>query len=103
MPNGHGILYNLEGTAESPLKVATIQRNIQCKSNHTELLNVFNWCKFPQKFNVQTKCMQLQPTPNLLYKLMGNTTINVPPNSERNYIWNILVMKPGKLDFKVRL
>lgn len=48
-PNGYGLLYNLQGTAEPPDATASTFREIPCKTPHTELLKVKNWIRRPQR------------------------------------------------------
>ncbi|KAK5646871.1 hypothetical protein RI129_005335 [Pyrocoelia pectoralis] len=97
-PEGLGRLYELIGETTPPLVVARIERNITCKQLHKEILNVPNWLKNPQAFEVITN--NLSPN-HILYRLDGNPTIEVLGQSERPYTWSIYVLNEGTLNLKV--
>lgn len=52
LPDGTGLMYNLAGVANAPLTIDKIQRDVPCKTNHIEILNIENWLKKPQRFKV---------------------------------------------------
>ncbi|ETE67630.1 Hydrocephalus-inducing protein-like protein, partial [Ophiophagus hannah] len=43
LPDGTGLLYLLQGTAEPPKSAGNIMREIPCKTSYTELLPITNW------------------------------------------------------------
>jgi hydrocephalus-inducing protein len=58
-PNGNGLLYNLQGTAEPPDATASNFREIPCKTPHTELLKVKNWIRRPQRYDSGVKFIRI--------------------------------------------
>ncbi|KXZ49496.1 hypothetical protein GPECTOR_21g722 [Gonium pectorale] len=52
IPDGTGLLYRLLGRAEAPVPEGTIERTIQAKSPHVEVLRCHNWLHKPQRFRV---------------------------------------------------
>ena len=54
LPDGSGLLYNLQGTAEAPKVSAKISREIPCKTPYVEMLNVTNWLSKPQRYMLVT-------------------------------------------------
>lgn len=84
-----------------PEPVQTIEREICCKTYHTEILNAANWMKVPQQFTVVTENMQPEETVDILYKLTGNNFVEVPPCGDRDYRWIIYVLNVGVLNFQV--
>lgn len=91
--------YKFIGSAEEPSPVANIFKEIPCKNYHTEELPVLNWLKTPQEFAVVTESgSDWNRSP---YKLTGNSVIEVPGNSTRQYKWGVYVLKEGTVNFKV--
>lgn len=52
LPDGTGLMYNLNGLANPPVSIDKIQRDVPCKTNHVELLVIENWLKKAQRFKV---------------------------------------------------
>ncbi|XP_042303381.1 LOW QUALITY PROTEIN: hydrocephalus-inducing protein homolog [Sceloporus undulatus] len=52
LPDGTGLLYHLQGTAEPPKSAGNILREVPCKTSYTELLPISNWLNKPQRFRV---------------------------------------------------
>lgn len=48
-PDGTGMLYSLQGTAEPPKAEDTIVHHLPAKTHHTQLLPVHNWLSKPQR------------------------------------------------------
>lgn len=48
-PDGTGILYTLQGTAEPPKAEDTIMHQLPAKTHHTQLLPVQNWLSKQQR------------------------------------------------------
>uniref|UniRef100_A0A8C3T1C3 HYDIN axonemal central pair apparatus protein n=1 Tax=Chelydra serpentina TaxID=8475 RepID=A0A8C3T1C3_CHESE len=48
LPDGTGLLYLLQGTAEPPKSSGTVVREVPCKTTYTELLPISNWLNKPQ-------------------------------------------------------
>lgn len=55
IPDGTGLLYRLVGRAEAPVSEATLERHIQAKSQHTEVLKCHNWLHRPQRFKIMVE------------------------------------------------
>ncbi|XP_033924894.1 hydrocephalus-inducing protein homolog [Melopsittacus undulatus] len=49
LPDGTGLRYHLEGTAEAPRCSGAISRQVPCRKCHTELIPVSNWLHRPQR------------------------------------------------------
>lgn len=54
-PDGSGILYILQGTAEPPKAEGTVTEEIKCKTHHTQTLPVHNWLPRPQRYLIHTE------------------------------------------------
>lgn len=65
------------------------------------MLPVYNWLNSPQEFYVVTQADKMDPNKKILYKLLGNTVIDVPANTIREYKWTIYVLKEGILNLKI--
>lgn len=49
LPDGSGLLYTLTGTADPPKPVGNIPVEVPCKMPYTEVLQVSNWLRKPQR------------------------------------------------------
>lgn len=99
LPEGKLLLYNLMGTTSSPVPIKRITAEIPCKTYHTEVLAVKNWLQIPQQFEVITRPIQA----DTLYKLTGNSVIDLTGKGKRDYIWTVYALKEGKLEFRVSI
>lgn len=50
-PDGTGMLYSLQGTADPPKAEDTIVHELPAKTHHTVLLPVHNWLSRQQRYN----------------------------------------------------
>ena len=66
IPDGTGYLHNLIGQADPPKPLSNIQRDIPCKMSFTELLNVSNWLRKPQRFKVYIEMMKPEKVGTLM-------------------------------------
>ena len=101
LPDGSGLLYNLQGTADSPKPVDTIIREVPSKQNHVELIPVNNWEKTPQRFKVMIDLMKpdkLDPST----QINGLNYLDVPGLTKRDYKLNFYTHKEGNFQTKVR-
>lgn len=48
-PDGTGMLFSLQGTAEQPKAEDTIVHRLPAKTDHAQLLPVHNWLSKPQR------------------------------------------------------
>ena len=101
-PDGTGLLYNLQGTAEAPKHTGAVSQEIPCKTSHTELLAVENWLRRPQRFKVSIDMIR----PDKLDRSMlldGLDYIDVPPLGKRDYKLKFYSYKESSLLAKVSL
>ena len=100
LPDGTGLMYNVSGNAEPPRSAQKKTIDVPCKTTYTEMLNVDNWLKKPQRFRVRTE--MIRPD-----KLDAGTTvkgldyIDVPGNSDRQYKLTFHAHKEGQSQMKV--
>ena len=100
LPDGSGLLYNLQGAADPPKPVDTIIREVPSKQPHTELIPVSNWEKTPQRFKVIIDLMKpdkLDPST----QLNGLDYLDVPGLTKRDYKLNFYSHKEGNFQAKV--
>ncbi len=83
-PDGTGVLYNLQGTAEPPKVVGSLTQEIPCKTAHTELLTVENWLRRPQRFRVDVHIVRPEKLDRSV-SLHGLDYIDVPALGKRDY------------------
>ncbi|CAH2004217.1 unnamed protein product [Acanthoscelides obtectus] len=100
LPEGQALLYDLTGTAQPPLIVDNITREIPCKKLHKETLKVENWLNRQQTFTVKTELIST-PTIKSIYRVTGKEVIALPPNATKKYNWNIYVVNEEPLKFRV--
>ncbi len=101
LPDGSGLLYNLQGTAEPPKPVDTVIREVPSKQTHVELVPVANWEKTPQRFKVvidYIKPDKLDPST----QIRGLDYLDVPGLTKRDYKLNFYTHKEGNFQIKVR-
>ncbi|CAL1541298.1 unnamed protein product [Lymnaea stagnalis] len=100
LPDGSGLLFNLQGTAEPPKVIAKIQRDVPCKTGYTELLPVYNWLKKPQRFRVKIESLKSE-------KIDGGTIvkgveyIDVPAKGSKDYKLSFHAHKEGVTMIKI--
>ncbi|XP_021264314.1 hydrocephalus-inducing protein homolog isoform X3 [Numida meleagris] len=94
LPDGTGLYYLLEGTAEGPECSGTIFREVPCRTPYTELLPVSNWLKKPQRFLVVTDILKPEDldSGSLLH---GLEYIDVPGSGKKDYKLTFLSYKEG--------
>ena len=96
LPDGSGILYKLIGVAEKPAPAAIITREIPCKTNHIEVLNIQNWLKRPQRFKVIIELSR----PDFV-TLKGPEFVDVAPLMSKDYKLTFYSHKEGLTNAKV--
>jgi len=100
LPDGSGLLYNLLGNADPPKPVSNIQRDVPCKMAYTEMLNVTNWLRKPQRFRVTMELIKPEkPDPATTFK--GLDYIDIPGLSKKEYKVNFYAHKEGSFSCKV--
>uniref|UniRef100_A0A8C9LFZ1 HYDIN n=1 Tax=Pavo cristatus TaxID=9049 RepID=A0A8C9LFZ1_PAVCR len=94
LPDGTGLYYLLQGTAEEPKCSGTIVREVPCRTPYTELLPVSNWLNKSQRFLVETDILKpedLESSP----VLHGLEYIDVPGSGKKDYKLTFLSYKEG--------
>ncbi|NXI70129.1 HYDIN protein, partial [Anseranas semipalmata] len=94
LPDGTGLHYLLQGTAEGPKCSGTIFREVPCRTSYTELIPVSNWLNRPQRFLV---VMDILKPENLESgsMLRGLEYIDVPGSGKKDYKLTFLSYKEG--------
>lgn len=100
LPDGTGWLYMLHGTSELPKAVASIYREVPCKTPYTELLPITNWLNKPQRFRVIVEMLKPEK-PDLSVTLKGLDYIDVLSASKKDYKLNFFSYKEGLYTAKV--
>ncbi|KAM6177458.1 hydrocephalus-inducing protein homolog [Erethizon dorsatum] len=100
LPDGNGWLYALHGTAELPKAVASIYREVPCKTPYTELLPITNWLNKPQRFRVTVEMVKPEKQ-DLSITMKGLDYIDVLSGSKKDYKLNFFSHKEGLCSAKV--
>jgi len=50
LPDGHGLMYHVSGTAEPPKPNGKLARDVPCKLSFVETLAVHNWLRKSQRW-----------------------------------------------------
>ncbi|XP_062817752.1 hydrocephalus-inducing protein homolog isoform X1 [Anolis carolinensis] len=100
LPDGTGLLYLLQGTAEPPKSAGNIMREVPCKTTYTELLPVSNWLSKPQRFRVTIDMLKPE-------KLEVTTTLKtldyleVPASAKKDHKLTFYSYREGIFSAKV--
>ncbi|KAG8143780.1 hypothetical protein E2320_000954, partial [Naja naja] len=100
LPDGTGLLYLLQGTAEPPKSAGNIMREIPCKTSYTELLPITNCTIFSGRFRVildMIKPEKLEVTTTL--KTLDY--IEVPASTKKDHKLTFFSYKEGMYTAKV--
>ncbi|XP_071613168.1 hydrocephalus-inducing protein homolog [Heliangelus exortis] len=92
LPDGTGLYYLLQGTAESPKCSGTIIREVPCRTSHTELIPVSNWLNRPQRFLVIVDILKPENLDRSSV-LQGLEYMDVPGSAKKNYELTFLSYK----------
>ncbi|XP_025115052.1 hydrocephalus-inducing protein-like isoform X4 [Pomacea canaliculata] len=100
LPDGTGLLFNLQGTADVPKPNGKISREVPCKTTYTELLTVYNWLNKAQRFRVKTEPIKPEKfDPGTTVK--GMEYVDVPPSSSKDYKLNFYAYRETAMLLKV--
>ncbi|TRY66381.1 hypothetical protein DNTS_003349 [Danionella cerebrum] len=99
-PDGSGILYILQGTAEAPKPEGTISEEIKCKTKHTQTVPVHNWLPRTQRFRAVRELIKPDRSDDTV-SLKGLEYIDVPALDTRNYSLSFFTYKEGQYSAKV--
>ncbi|NXK55437.1 HYDIN protein, partial [Chauna torquata] len=94
LPDGTGLHYLLQGTAEGPKCSGTIFREVPCRTSYTELIPVSNWLNKPQRFLVVTDILKPENLESGSV-LHGLEYIDVPGSGTKDYKLTFLSYKEG--------
>ncbi|XP_053479109.1 hydrocephalus-inducing protein homolog [Ictalurus furcatus] len=102
-PDGSGMLYTLQGTAEPPKAMSTISHEVPCKTSYTEIVPVHNWLSKPQRFHAIVEMIKPE-RPDSTISLKGLDYVDVSALTKRNYKISFFSYKEcqcnAKLTFK---
>uniref|UniRef100_A0A3P8U8F5 HYDIN axonemal central pair apparatus protein n=1 Tax=Amphiprion percula TaxID=161767 RepID=A0A3P8U8F5_AMPPE len=99
-PDGTGMLYTLQGTADPPKAEDTLMHELPAKTHHTELLPVHNWLSRQQRFCVLLEAVK-PDKPDPTVSLTGLKYIDVPALSSRDYEMSFFTYREGQYSTKV--
>ncbi|XP_049580395.1 hydrocephalus-inducing protein homolog [Syngnathus scovelli] len=99
-PNGAGMLYSLQGTAEPPKAESTIMRELPAKTHHTQILPVTNWLSKQKRFLVMIEFLNPE-NPDTTVSLKGREYIDVPALSKKDYKVHFYTFREGQYNAKV--
>ncbi|XP_073328914.1 hydrocephalus-inducing protein homolog [Pagrus major] len=99
-PDGTGMLYSLQGTAEPPKAEDTIVHELPAKTHHTQLLPVHNWLSKQQRFRVMIEILK-PDKPDATVSLKGLEYIEVPALAKRDYKMSFFTYREGQYNAKV--
>ncbi|CAH8565959.1 unnamed protein product [Heterobilharzia americana] len=94
LPDGTGLLYNLSGISEPPKSMIRINREIECKKLHTEVVEIPNWLNIPQRFHITKEVLRpdkLDPSTTI----KGLNYLDVPGDSSKEYNLSIFTYREG--------
>ncbi|NXW03107.1 HYDIN protein, partial [Fregetta grallaria] len=94
LPDGTGLYYLLQGTAEAPKCSGTIFRQVPCRTSYTELIPVSNWLNRPQRFLVVVDILKPENLESNSV-LQGLEYIDVPASAKKDYKLTFLSYKEG--------
>ncbi|XP_065519830.1 hydrocephalus-inducing protein-like, partial [Lathamus discolor] len=100
LPDGTGLRYQLEGTAEAPRCSGAISRQVACRNSHTELIPVSNWLQRPQRFLVVIDMLKPENLESSSV-LQGCSYIDVPSSAKKDYQLTFFSYKEGVYRAKV--
>ncbi|XP_042266839.1 hydrocephalus-inducing protein homolog isoform X2 [Thunnus maccoyii] len=99
-PDGTGMLYSLQGTAETPKAEDTIVHELPAKTHHTEMLPVHNWLSKQQRFHVMKEILKPDKA-DATVSLKGLDYIDVPALAKRDYKLSFFTYRDGHYSTKV--
>ncbi|KAM6300471.1 hydrocephalus-inducing protein homolog [Aegotheles albertisi] len=94
LPDGTGLYYLLQGTAEVPKCSGTIFQQVPCRTSYTMVIPVSNWLNRPQRFHVIVDIIQPEDLDSSSV-LQGLEYIDVPGSAKKDYKLTFLSYKEG--------
>ncbi|XP_062860193.1 hydrocephalus-inducing protein homolog [Trichomycterus rosablanca] len=99
-PDGTGMLYTLQGTAEPPKAGGTISHDVPCKTPYTEIVPVHNWLTKPQRFRAVLEIIKPE-RPDSTVSLKGLDFVDVPALAKQDYKIFFFSYKEGQYNAKL--
>lgn len=99
LPDGTALVYNLVGIAKPPKPVDNIVKEIKAKAQNVINLPIKNWLNETQRFEVNWD-IDGSVDPSVLIR--GANTIDIPPNSTKEYKLNFVTYKQGVTKFSIK-
>ncbi|XP_061825847.2 hydrocephalus-inducing protein homolog [Nerophis lumbriciformis] len=99
-PNGTGMWYSLQGTAEAPKAENTIVHELPAKTQYTQILPVMNWFSKQKRFLVTLEFLK-PDNPDSTVSLKGREYIDVPALSKKDYKIHFYTYREGQFNAKV--
>ncbi|XP_056680687.1 hydrocephalus-inducing protein homolog isoform X2 [Monodelphis domestica] len=100
LPDGTGLFYVLQGTAEAPKAITNIFREVPSKTPYVELLPVENWLNKLQRFRATVDMIKPEKQ-DLSVTIKGLDYIDVLAGSKKDYKLNFFSYKEGLFSAKV--
>ncbi|XP_067327017.1 hydrocephalus-inducing protein homolog [Anolis sagrei] len=100
LPDGTGLLYNLQGTTEPPKSAGNIMREVPCKTSYTELLPVSNWLSKPQRFRVTVDMLKPERL-EVTTTLKTLDYLEVPASAKKDHKLTFFSYREGMFSAKV--
>ncbi|XP_062997557.1 hydrocephalus-inducing protein homolog [Elgaria multicarinata webbii] len=100
LPDGTGLLYLLQGTAEPPKSAGNIMREVPCKTPYTELLPISNWLNKPQRFRVTVDLLKPERL-EVTTTLKTLDYVEVPASAKKDHKLAFFSYKEGMYSAKV--
>uniref|UniRef100_A0A670KA82 HYDIN axonemal central pair apparatus protein n=1 Tax=Podarcis muralis TaxID=64176 RepID=A0A670KA82_PODMU len=100
LPDGTGLLYLLQGTAEPPKSAGNIIREVPCKTFYTELLPISNWLNKPQRFRVTVDMLKPERL-ELTTTLKTLDYVDVPTAAKKDHKLTFFSYREGMYSAKV--
>jgi hypothetical protein len=97
LPDGTGMLYRLNGVANQPLPNGTINRELPCKTQFTEIVSVSNWLRRSQRFKVIVDFGKQDP--GVIFK--GHEYWDLAPLQTKEYKFSYFAYKEGVTNLKL--
>ncbi|KAL6429109.1 hypothetical protein ACFW04_008114 [Cataglyphis niger] len=97
------LVYSLQGLSLAPQVLQRITRQFPAKTKYTELLPVYNWMSKRQRFECKIEDLENKAFVKSVkvYTLVGNSKIDVPSNSQRDYRVEFYSYKESECNFKI--
>ncbi|KAM9301954.1 hydrocephalus-inducing protein homolog [Gastrophryne carolinensis] len=100
LPDGTGLMFLLQGTADPPKSSGTIVREVPCRTPYTELLPLTNWLPKCQRFRVVLETLKPERLDGAI-SIRGLDYLEVPGAAKRDYKLSFHSHREGTFSTKV--